>query len=167
MGGKSVHTYNDKKRYTHIGGNPEEKTYGGYSGSNVLHEHFIVKIPNEIPLDKAGPILCAGITMYDPLRTYGATSGKKMTIGVIGIGGLGTMGIKLAKALGHKVIAVSTSENKRQMALDRGADDFVVSTDPKSMESQQGQIDLLLNTVSADHEVSHYLSLLHYNGTIV
>lgn len=79
----------------------------------MLNEHFIIKIPNGIPLDRAGPILCAGITMYDPLKTYGATTGKKMTIGVIGVGGLGTMGIKLAKALGHRVIAVSTSENKR------------------------------------------------------
>lgn len=71
-----------------------------------------MKIPDELPLEKVGPVLCAGITMYDPLRNWGATSGQKMTIGVIGIGGLGTMGVKLAKALGHKVVAVSTSKNK-------------------------------------------------------
>ena len=129
-GGKSVSTYADTKRYTHIGGNPDAMTYGGYSGSQCLHEHFIIKIPDEIPLEKAGPILCAGITMYDPLRHWGATKpDNKMTIGIVGIGGLGTMGIKLSKALGHTVVAISTSASKKQMALDKGADVFIVSTD--------------------------------------
>jgi D-arabinose 1-dehydrogenase-like Zn-dependent alcohol dehydrogenase len=76
-----------------------------------------MKIPSEIPIEKAGPILCAGITMYDPLRFHGATKGEKMTIGIIGVGGLGTMGIKLSKALGHYVIAISTSAGKKEMAL--------------------------------------------------
>ena len=166
LGGKSVHTYNDKKRYNHIGGNQDQHTFGGYSGSNVLHEHFIIKIPESIPLDQAAPILCAGITMYDPLRYYGATKGEKMTIGVVGIGGLGTMGIKLAKALGHKVVAISTSANKKEMAMSKGADEFVVSKDPESMKSGAGKCDLILNTVSAEHQVAHYVSLLRYNGTI-
>jgi len=166
--GKSVHTYNDRKRYTHIGGNPNASTFGGYSGSNVIHEHFILRIPDSLPLDKAGPILCAGITMYDPLRNWGATKeGSKMTIGIIGVGGLGSMGIKLAKALGHKVVAISTSAGKKEMALQRGADVFIVSTDPESMASAKGTCNLILNTVSAEHQVSTYLDLLHYNGTIV
>lgn len=100
-GGKHVATYNDKKRYTHIGGNPDAMTYGGYSGSQVLHEHFIMKIPDGIPLDMAGPILCAGITMYEPLRYHGLTTSKPKTVGVVGIGGLGSMGVKLARAMGH------------------------------------------------------------------
>ncbi len=92
-----------------------------------------MKIPSNIPLEKAGPILCAGITLYDPLRHWGATKGVKMTIGIIGIGGLGTMGIKLAKALGHKVYAISTSENKRNLAKEKGADFFVNSKDNKEI----------------------------------
>jgi uncharacterized zinc-type alcohol dehydrogenase-like protein len=96
----------------HQGGNLAVQTHGGYSGSHVLHEHFVIKIPDNIPLEKAAPLLCAGITMYDPLRHWGATSGKPMTIGIIGVGGLGTMGLKLAKALGHRVVAISTSPNK-------------------------------------------------------
>lgn len=105
--------------------------------------------------------------MYDPLRHWGATKGKKMTIGIIGIGGLGTMGIKLSKALGHRVVAISTSSKKKDMATEKGADIFVVSTDPDSMAAGKGTCDLILNTVSAAHEVSNYLSLLNYNGTIV
>ena len=167
LGGKSVHTYNDKKRYTHIGGNQETQTFGGYSASNVLHEHFIIKLPDSIPLEKVGPIMCAGITMYDPLRHWGATTGKMMCIGIIGVGGLGTMGIKLSKALGHRVVAISTSVGKKDMAIAKGADAFVVSTDEASMAAEANTCDLILNTVSADHEVAHYLSLLHRNGTII
>lgn len=85
-------------------------TYGGYSGSNVLHEHFIMKIPDSVPLDQAGPILCAGVTVYDPMRYFGATTKKDMKIGIVGIGGLGTMGVKLAKALGHQVVGISSAD---------------------------------------------------------
>jgi len=168
IGGKSVSTYGDKKRYTHIGGNPDSMTYGGYSGSHCLNEHFIMKIPDGVPLEKAGPILCAGITMYDPLRYWGATKGdREMNIGIVGIGGLGTMGIKLAKALGHKVFAISTSAHKEAMAKEKGADGFIVSSDPAQMEAHKMTLDLILNTVSAEHEVMHYVGLLNYNGTIV
>lgn len=166
LNGKSVHTYNDKKRYGHIPGNQEERTFGGYSGSYTLHEHFVFLIPDAMDLKVVGPVLCAGITLFDPMRHWGATK-KKMTIGVIGIGGLGTMGIKLAAALGHKVVAVSTSVNKKQMAMEKGATDFVVSKDPESMKAYHGTIDLLLNCVSVVHELSFYLPLLKYNGTMV
>jgi len=119
-------------------------------------------------LEKVGPIMCAGITMYDPLRHWGATKeGSHMCIGIIGVGGLGTMGIKLAKALGHRVVAISTSAGKEELARQKGADSFVVSSDNASMASEAGKIDLIINTVSAQHEVSHYLSLLRTNGTIV
>ena len=93
-----------------------------------------MKIPDGIPLECAAPILCAGITMYDPLKHWGATAGNK-TVGIIGIGGLGTMGIKLAKAMGNRVIAISTSSGKEAMAKEKGADAFVISKDPESMKT--------------------------------
>lgn len=91
--------------------------------------------------------MCAGITMYDPLKHWGATEGKKMTIGVVGIGGLGTMAIKLSKALGHDVIAISTNPNKEEIAKQKGAHYFAVSTDPESMAKFKGKCNLILNTV--------------------
>ena len=126
-----------------------------------------MKIPDEIPLDKAGPILCAGITMYDPLKHHGATKGKPMTIGIIGVGGLGTMGIKLSKALGHRVVAISRGTAKKEMCMTKGADIFVDSKDPESMKAGANTCDIILNTVSAEHEVMSYVPLLNYNGVIV
>lgn len=171
VNGKSVHTYNDKKRYGHIPGNPEERTFGGYSGTYTLHEHFVFKLPDAMELEKVGPVLCAGITLYDPLIHWGAVEaaaqGKKMTIGVAGIGGLGTMGIKLAAAMGHRVVAISTSNGKEKMAREKGATDFVVSKDPEQMKAWAGKIDLLLNCVSAVHELNFYLPLVATNGTMV
>ena len=158
--GNSIHTYNSLKKYTHIGGNPNTQNFGGYSASEVVHEHFILRIPDSLPLDKVGPILCAGITLYDPLRHWGATSGKKMNIGIVGIGGLGTMGIKLAAALGHNVTAISTSNSKEAMAKEKGASTFIVSKDPESMKSAHNSLDLILNTVSAPHQLSTLLPLL-------
>ena len=162
------HIYNDKKKYGHIGGNPDTQTFGGYSGSQVLHEHFIMKVPDALPLEQAGPLLCAGITMWDPLRHWGATKGdKKMTIGIIGVGGLGTMGIKLAHHLGHRVVAISTSASKEAMAKSKGADAFVVSTDPASLAAEARSCDLILNTVAAAHDLNTYTSLLAESGTLV
>jgi len=116
----------------------------------VVTEDFVVKVPDNYPLEAAGPIMCAGITMYDPLKHFGCADGGK-TVGIIGIGGLGSMGVKLAKALGNKVVAISTSENKKDLALQKGADAFVVSTDPESMKASASSIDLILNTISANH----------------
>ena len=95
-----------------VPGNQEEMTFGGYSESHTCHEHFVHKIPEGLQIDKAAPLLCAGITMYEPLRYWGCIDSAKKTIGIVGIGGLGTMGIKLAKAMGHDVVAVSTSADK-------------------------------------------------------
>jgi len=92
---------------------------------------------------------------------------KKMTIGVIGIGGLGSMGLKMAKAMGHRVVAVSGSAGKKALAMERGADAFVVSSDPESMAQETGKIDLLLNTVSANHDLNLYLPLVRKSGTLV
>lgn len=160
-------TYGGDKKHGRVGGNQETKTCGGYSASNVVHEHFVCKIPDGIPPECAAPILCAGITMYDPLRHWGATAGKKMTIGIIGVGGLGTMGIKISKALGHDVYAISTSAHKEGLAKEKGATNFVVSTDPKSMQENARKCDLILNTVSANHDLNVYMPLLAKSGTLV
>jgi len=128
-----------------------------------------MKVPEGLPMEKAAPLLCAGVTMWDPLRHWGMTKegGEKKTVGIIGVGGLGTMGIKLAHALGHRVVAISTSSNKEELAKDKGADAFVVSTNEESMAKEAGSCDLILNTVAAPHEVAHYVSLLNHDGTIV
>jgi uncharacterized zinc-type alcohol dehydrogenase-like protein len=140
---------------------------GGYSGSQVTHEKFVIKIPNTMDMAKTSPILCAGITMYDPLRYWGYLEGKQRTVGIIGIGGLGTMGIKIAKALGHKVVAISTSALKEEMAKQKGATDFVVSSDSASIASNAGKCNIILNTVSANHDLNVYLPLLAKNGVLV
>jgi len=126
-----------------------------------------LKIPESLPIDKASPIMCAGITMYDPLRYWGATKGTKMVIGVVGVGGLGTMGIKISKALGHDVVAISTSAGKEAMAKEKGATHFVVSTDADSVANCPVKCNIILNTVSADHDLNVYLPLLAKSGTIV
>jgi uncharacterized zinc-type alcohol dehydrogenase-like protein len=120
-------TYGGQKNHGRVEGNPNLTTFGGYSGSNVVHEHFVMKIPDEIPFEAAAPILCAGITLYDPLRNRGALEKKDMVIGVIGVGGLGTMGIKFAKYLGHTVVAISRSQDKESLAKGKGADHYVAS----------------------------------------
>jgi len=161
------HIYNSNKIYDTMPGNKDVQTFGGYSGSHCVNEHFIMKVPEGMPMEKAAPILCAGVTMYDPLRHWGATKGNKMCIGIIGIGGLGTMGIKIAKALGHRVVAISTSASKEAMAKEKGADAFVVSTDEASMAKEAKTCDIILNSVSFPHQVQHYMSLLNNSGTIV
>ena len=163
-----AHSYNDTKRYGHIGGNKDTQTFGGYIVNYVHHEHFCVKLPNEVEMDRAGPLLCAGGALYEPLKHHGATDPEReMTVGIIGIGGLGTMGIKIAKALGKKVVAISHSAKKEKMALEKGADVFVNSSDPDSMKKAAGSCDLILNTVSVSHQVADYLGLLNSFGTIV
>ena len=116
---------------------------------------------------QAAPILCGGITMYSPLKHWGCLDGKKKTVGVVGIGGLGTLAIKLAKAMGHDVMAISTSDAKKKIALEKGANLFVASKDPESVKAGSGKCDLILNTVSANHDLNLYLPLLARDGTIV
>lgn len=165
-----VHTYNTLKASDyegHIGGNPDTQNFGGYSSFDVVHEHFVYKLPSNMPLEKAGPLVCAGITMWDPLAHWGATSRKDMTIGIVGVGGLGTMGIKLASALGHHVVAISSSPRKEDIARSKGARDFIVSSDPASLARFTKKLDLILNTVSAPHDISPYIGLLKTSGTLV
>ena len=117
-------------------------------------------------MDKTSPILCAGITMYSPLNYYGCKNGGK-TVGIIGVGGLGTMGLKLAKAMGNKVVAISTSNKKEAMAKEKGADVFVTSKDPESIKANVFSCDVILNTVSASHDLNVYVPLLKKEGVLV
>jgi alcohol dehydrogenase (NADP+) len=117
-------------------------------------------------MERTPPLMCAAITMYDPLRHWGATkSDTKMTIGVIGVGGLGTMGIKLAKAMGHRVVAISSNSDKEKMSLEKGADLFLCSSN--DMKHMSGQMDLILNTIPSKHDCMIYIDLLSTNGTLV
>ncbi|GMH14702.1 hypothetical protein Nepgr_016543 [Nepenthes gracilis] len=142
-------------------------TYGGYSDVMVVDEHFAVRIPESIPLDSAAPLLCAGITVYSPLKYYGL--GKPgMHVGVNGLGGLGHVAVKFAKAFGAKVTVISTSPNKKDEAISRlGADSFLVSRDPDQMQAAISTMDGIIDTVSAFHPLVPLLSLLKSSGTLV
>ena len=164
---KMTQTYNDVRKTGHHLGDKETTTKGGYSGSNTVHEKFVCKVPEGMDLAKTAPLVCAGITMYDPLRHWGYTKTKGKTVGIIGIGGLGTMGIKLAKALGHKVVAIARSADKEAVAKAKGADTFVASTSEESMKAAEGTCDLILNTVPVNHDVNFYLPLVAKSGVIV
>merc|ERR1711936_982118 len=131
-----------------------------------MGERYIVAIPDGFPLEAAGPVFCAGITMYSPLCYWEANKGDKR-VGIIGIGGLGQMGIRLAKAMGNTVTAISTSPDKEGDVMELGADKFVVSTDEDSMAAAAMSLDLVLNTVSASHDINHYLPLLASKGVMV
>jgi len=141
-------------------------TFGGYSGSHTVNERYVVKIPDGFPLEAAGPVFCAGVTMYSPLVHWKAVNGG-MNVGIVGIGGLGQMGVRIAKAMGNSVTAISTSPNKEAAAKEIGADNFVVSTNPESIKAASGSLDLIINTVSANHDINTYLPLLAPNGVIV
>jgi uncharacterized zinc-type alcohol dehydrogenase-like protein len=140
-------------------------TQGGYSTKVTVNESFVLHIPESLPLDQAAPLLCAGITTYSPLRTWGVGPGKKVAI--IGLGGLGHMAVKLAAALGAEVTVVSTSDRKKADALAMGAKHFLVSKDPAAMAAAKGRFDLIINTVSATHEMDSHLGLLDTDGTMV
>jgi len=140
-------------------------TLGGYSQQIVVSDRFVLKIRHpEEQLAAVAPLLCAGITTYSPLRHWGAGPGKK--VGVVGIGGLGHMGIKLAHAMGAHTVAFTTSESKRQDALDLGADEVVISKDPDDMARHAGSFDFILNTVAASHDLDAYTRLLKRDGTL-
>lgn len=160
-------TYGSERKHPNIGGNSSLPTYGGYSGSHVCHERFIVVIPPDMDLEKTAPILCAGITMYEPLRHWGFLgdcTGK--TVGIVGVGGLGTMGIKIAKAQGHQVVAISRGPAKAELAKSKGADHHVDSLNKESVEGSP-KCDIILNTVSANHDLNVYMPLLAKNGNLV
>lgn len=140
-------------------------TMGGYSDGYVIDEKYAVKIPQNLDLAAVAPLLCAGITLYSPLKHWSAGPGKK--VAVMGLGGLGHMGVKFAHALGAEVTVLSHSANKEADARKLGADHFVLTSDKAAMKSVAGKFDLILNTVSAEHEINQYLNLLTTDGTLV
>ncbi|MED5608719.1 NAD(P)-dependent alcohol dehydrogenase [Pseudomonas sp. JH-2] len=140
-------------------------TQGGYSQAIVVHERYVLRIRHpEAQLAAVAPLLCAGITTYSPLRHWGAGPGKK--VGVVGIGGLGHMGIKLAHAMGAHVVAFTTSQGKREAALQLGADEVVVSRDAEAMAAHAKSFDFILNTVAAPHDLDAFLVLLKRDGAM-
>ncbi|MEG4352516.1 NAD(P)-dependent alcohol dehydrogenase [Microcoleus sp. LAD1_D5] len=151
-------TYNSPDK--HLGG----VTYGGYSDSIVVDERFVLRVPTNLDLPGVAPLLCAGITTYSPLRHWGVTKGKK--VGVVGIGGLGHMGVKFARAFGAHVVVFTTSPNKKEDALRLGADEVVVSRNADEMQKHAGSFDFILDTVSANHDINAYLNLLRLDGNI-
>src|SRR5437763_10714964 len=144
----------------HLGG----VTYGGYSESIVVDEHFVLRVPSNLKLAGAAPLLCAGITTYSPMHHWGVTKGKK--VGVVGLGGLGHMAVKFAHALGAHVVVFTTSPNKKEDALRLGADEGVVWRNTDEMIMHAGCFDFILDTVSADHDINAYINLLGVDGNL-
>lgn len=144
----------------HLGG----VTFGGYSESIVVDERFVLRVPENLNLAGAAPLLCAGITTFSPLRRFGVTKGKQ--VGIVGLGGLGHMAVKLAKALGAHVVVFTTSPNKKDDAIRLGADEVIISRDNNEMQKQAGRFDFILDAVSAEHDVNAYLNLLRLNGNL-
>jgi alcohol dehydrogenase (NADP+) len=140
-------------------------TYGGYSSQIVVDESYTLKISPKLPLANVAPLLCAGITMYSPLRHFKVGPGQR--VGVVGLGGLGHMAVKLAAAMGAEVTVFSTSKTKEQDARRLGAHDFVVSIEPKYLEALANRFDFILDAVSAPHDLNAYLNLVRRDGVMV
>jgi len=140
-------------------------THGGYSTVITVVQYFVLRIPDALPMAATAPLLCAGITTYSPLKTWGAGPGKQ--VAVIGLGGLGHMAVKIAVAMGADVTVVSTSDRKQADAITMGATGFVISKDPAAMAKAAGRFNLIINTVSATHELNQHLALLDTDGTMV
>jgi len=151
-------TYNSPDE--HLGG----VTYGGYAESIVVDEHFVLRVPSNLDLPGVAPLLCAGITTYSPIRHWGVTKGKK--VGVVGLGGLGHMGVKISHALGAHVAVFTTSPDKKEDALRLGADEVIMSRNTAEMEKHTGTFDFILDTVSAQHNINSYLALLARDGNV-
>ncbi len=141
------------------------RTMGGYSQSIVVDENYVLRIPGNLPLDAAAPLLCAGITLYSPLRHWNAGPGKRVAI--VGLGGLGHMGVKIAHALGANVTVLSQSLGKADDGKRMGADHYYATSDPQTFEKLAGTFDLIINTVSAQLDWNQYLELLKLDGTMV
>ncbi|KUL38538.1 alcohol dehydrogenase [Streptomyces sp. NRRL F-4489] len=146
-------------------GRDGEPTYGGYATHLVVDENYALRIPDALPLDAAAPLLCAGITLYSPLAHWKAGPGKK--VAVVGLGGLGHMGVKIAHAMGAEVTVLSQSLRKKDDGLRLGADHYYATSDPATFEALAGTFDLIVNTVSANLDLNAYLGLLGTDGTLV
>jgi uncharacterized zinc-type alcohol dehydrogenase-like protein len=152
-------TFNSPEKQT--GGN----TYGGYSERIVVDEDFVLHLPENLDLAATAPLLCAGITTYSPLKHWNVGPGTK--VGIVGIGGLGHMGVKIAKAMGAEVVVLTTSVSKIDDAKRLGADDVILSTDPAQMKAHASSLNFILDTVSAAHDIDAYLRLLKVDGALV
>ena len=155
---KTIWTYGSPDSHT------GSVTYGGYSSAIVVDQAFVLHIPATLDLAGAAPLLCAGITTYSPLRHWGVGPGSR--VGIVGLGGLGHMGLKLAHAMGAEVTLFTTSPGKVDDARRLGADHVVLSTDPAAMKAQQNRHDFILNTVAISHELGAYLKLLRRDGVM-
>ena len=153
-----VLTYNFPDKHT--GG----VTYGGYSDSIVVDENFVLRVPTNLNLAGAAPLLCAGITTYSPMKHWGVGKGKK--VGVVGLGGLGHMGVKFAHALGAHTVVFTTSPSKKEDALRLGADEVVISKDANQMNKHAGSFDFILDAVAAEHDLNAYINLLARDGNL-
>ena len=155
----STFTYNSPDK--HLGG----VTYGGYSENIVVDENFVLRVPENLDLAGVAPLLCAGITTYSPIRRWGDIKGKK--VGVVGLGGLGHMGVKFARAFGaHVVVVFTTSPNKKEDAVRLGAHEVIISTNPEEMQKHAGSFDFILDTISAEHDINAYINMLGLEGNI-
>jgi alcohol dehydrogenase (NADP+) len=152
-------TYNGKER------DGKTPTYGGYSNKIVVDENYVLKMPTNLPLDACAPLLCAGITLYSPLKHWNAGPGKKVAI--LGLGGLGHMGVKIASALGAEVSVLSHSLKKQKDGERMGAKHFYATADPETFKKLAGSFDLIVCTVSQDIDWNQYLNLLTVDGTMV
>jgi uncharacterized zinc-type alcohol dehydrogenase-like protein len=144
----------------HLGG----VTYGGYSESIVVDQRFVLRVPSNLNLSGAAPLLCAGITTYSPMRRWAVGKGKK--VGVVGLGGLGHMAVKIAHALGAHVVVFTTSPNKKDDARRLGADDVVISRNADEMQKHTESFDFIIDAVSADHDINAYINLLRRDGNL-
>jgi len=151
-------TYNFPDKHT--GG----VTYGGYSDSIVVDQHFVLGVPENLDLAGTAPLLCAGITTYSPMRHWGVTKGKK--VGVVGLGGLGHMAVKFAHALGAHTVVFTTSPSKVEDAKRLGADEVVLSRDANEMAKHAGSFDFILDAVAAEHDINAYINMLARDGNI-
>ena len=151
--------------YNSLEADGKTMTYGGYSTRILADEKFVLRIPKNLPLDKAAPLLCAGITTYSPLRHWKVKAGEQ--VAVVGLGGLGHMAVKLAAAMGAEVTVISTSDSKKADATRLGAKHFMNSKSPEAFQQNAGKFSLILGTISAKFDVTAYLSLLQKDGTMV
>jgi uncharacterized zinc-type alcohol dehydrogenase-like protein len=158
--GGTVFTYNSSDPHK-----TAAVTYGGYSERIVVDERFVLRVPDKLDPAAAAPLLCAGITLYSPLRHWGAGPGRK--VGIVGLGGLGHMGVKFAHAFGARTVLFTTSPSKVEDGKRLGADEVVVSRDDAQMKRHHRSFDLIVNTVAASHNLDPFLSLLKRDGTLV
>ena len=152
-------TYNGHDRIT------KDITYGGYSKHLAVREEFVLRVPEGLDLSRTAPLLCAGITTYSPLRTWNVGPGSR--VGVIGLGGLGHMAVKLAVAMGAHVTVMSRTNEKKAQALALGAERFLASTDAEAMAKAQSGFELIIDTIPVKHDINSYMSLLDVDGTLV